>query len=156
MCLRSRRLPADFDELAASLPESVPATTLFVCLDGNDRIRDLLCRPLEIPSLVQRASDSDRLLDAYLDLAAQTLSVRSVRLSERLRKSLFRHVTSLSELEKAALRLVALKSAPNLSQAASRLKMAVVSLSRWLYRQPWAASYLDDPGESDEVADDDR
>jgi hypothetical protein len=156
VCLRSRRLPTDFDELAASLQGSVPATTLFVCLDDDDRIRDLLCRPLEIPSLVQRASDLDRLLDAYLEEAAQALLVRSVQLSQRLRRSLFRHVISLTELEKAALRLVALKSTPNMTQAALRLEMAPVSLSRWLDRRPWVAAYLDNAEERDDGADEDR
>jgi hypothetical protein len=33
------------------------------------------------------------------------------------------------------LRLVALKASPNLSQAARRLRVAPVSLSRWLHRR---------------------
>jgi len=43
--------------------------------------------------------------------------------------------TSLPEIEKAALRLVALRVAPNLSNAATRLGMAPVSLSRWIGRR---------------------
>lgn len=38
---------------------------------------------------------------------------------------------SLSEIEKAALRLVALRSSANMSNAAGRLGMAPVSLARW-------------------------
>jgi transposase-like protein len=43
--------------------------------------------------------------------------------------------TSLSEIEKATLRLVALRSSATVSQAAARLGMAPVSLSRWVARR---------------------
>ena len=44
-------------------------------------------------------------------------------------------MTSLSEIEKATLRLVALRSSATLSQAAARLGMAPVSLVRWAARR---------------------
>jgi hypothetical protein len=43
--------------------------------------------------------------------------------------------SSLSEIEKSTLRLVALRAAPNMSNAAARLGMAPVSLSRWIDRR---------------------
>jgi hypothetical protein len=43
--------------------------------------------------------------------------------------------SSLPEIEKATLRLVALRHSRNLSQAAARLGMAPVSLSRWIGRR---------------------
>jgi hypothetical protein len=43
--------------------------------------------------------------------------------------------TSLPEIEKATLRLVALRASRTLSQAAERLGMAPVSLSRWIGRR---------------------
>jgi DNA-binding protein Fis len=42
---------------------------------------------------------------------------------------------SLSAIEKAVLRCVALRSSTNMSRAAARLGMAPVSLSRWLERR---------------------
>ena len=58
-------------------------------------------------------------------------------LAERDRQWLIEHAAgmSLSEVEKAALRLVALRSSPNLSHAATRLGRAAVSLSRWPFRR---------------------
>jgi ActR/RegA family two-component response regulator len=44
-------------------------------------------------------------------------------------------VTSLAEVEKATLRLVALRTSRNPSNAAARLGMASVSLSRWVDRR---------------------
>ena len=62
ICLRSRRLPADFDRLRESVQDAAPFPTVFICLHGDDRVRDLLCRPLEIPPLAARTSESHRLL----------------------------------------------------------------------------------------------
>ena len=45
------------------------------------------------------------------------------------------HVKPLAEIEKATLRLVAIRSSRNVSAAAARLGMAPVSLSRWIGRR---------------------
>ena len=54
-----------------------------------------------------------------------------------MRQSVFEQVASFAELEKTALRLVALASARNPTQAALQLQMAPVSLIRWLRRRSW-------------------
>jgi hypothetical protein len=43
--------------------------------------------------------------------------------------------SSLAEIEKVTLRIVALRASCNLSQAAGRLEMAPVSLTRWIDRR---------------------
>lgn len=139
LCLHSRRLPADFDLLTPRLRGGLPTTT-FVCLHDDDRVRDLLCRPIEIPSLAERAPELDRLLDESLDDAAETLGLPRARLSRRVRRIVLDHVASFADLEKTALRVVALVSAPNVTQAALRLRMAPVSLIRWLRRRSWVAA----------------
>ncbi len=146
VCLRSNRLPDDFDVLAASFHESGSAA-LFVCLHSNDRITDLLCRPLKIPPLTERLPEFGRLLNEYLDEAAQMLGTHHVRLSDSMQQSVLHHVRSLSDLEKAALRLVALQSAGNLYRAAHQLHMAPISLIRWMTRRGWTPSALCEPNE---------
>lgn len=142
ICLRSRRLPADFDRLRASVCDAAPLPTVFVCLHGDDRVRDLLCRPLEIPPLAARASESHRLLQEALDEAATALGTGRLRLPRQARQGVLERVASFAELEKTALRVVALTSARNPSQAAVRLGMAPVSLTRWLHRRPWLMAVL--------------
>jgi hypothetical protein len=154
LCLRSCRLPADFDRLRQSLREDVPAATIFVCLQGDDRVLDLLCRPLEIPPLSARTSESDRLLQESLDEAATELGAASLRIPRRLRQGVLERVASFAELEKTALRVVALVSARNIPQAAERLRMAPVSLTRWLCRRPWLMATLRDLDECRDHADD--
>jgi len=152
VCLRSNRLPDDFDRLAASFHESGSAA-LFLCLHSHDRITDLLCRPLTIPSLAQRLPEFPRLLNAYLDEAARVLGARHVRLSEPMQQSVLHHVKSLSDIEKAALRLVALHSSGNLYRAAQQLHMAPISLIRWMSRRGWSTDILGPEPGDDSAAD---
>jgi hypothetical protein len=142
LCLRSDRLPSDFDYLCGFLRESTQAATVFVCLHGDNAVRDLWCRPLEIPPLSARAPESDGLLQEAFDEAAVELGTSSLRLPRPIRQDVLEHVASFAELEKTALRVVALASSRNISHAAARLGMAPVSLTRWLQRRSWLQSIL--------------
>jgi hypothetical protein len=142
ICLRSHRLPADFDRLCQSVQDAAPFPTVFVCLHGDDRLRDLLCRPLEIPPLAARAAESHRLLQEALDEATTALGTERLRLPRQAQQGVMERVASFAELEKTALRIVALASAQNPSQAAVRLRIAPVSLKRWLHRRPWLMAVL--------------
>lgn len=144
ICLRSRRLPADFDLLREALRDAVPIAMVFVCLHGEDRVRDLLFRPLEVPGLAARAADSDHLLQDALDEAAAEFGIARLQIPRRLRKGILECVASFAELEKTALRVVALVSARSMSHAAARLAMAPVSLVRWLDRRPWLVAIVDE------------
>jgi len=65
-----------------------------------------------------------------------TLGVRRDCLTEEDRTWILDHeASSLSDIEKATLRLVALRTSANMSTAAARLGMAPVSLSRWIGRR---------------------
>jgi ActR/RegA family two-component response regulator len=81
-------------------------------------------------------SELPRIVDEYALDAATELSIRDVWFSDADRRWVLEHAaTSLSEIEKATLRLVALKISTNVSQAAARLGMAAVSLSKWVGRR---------------------
>lgn len=154
ICIHSDRLPRDFNALATSLRERRTMAVLFVCLHSSDRITDLLCRPISIPPLAQRKSELERLLNECLDDAAQALGATRPQLSERVQQCVLEDAESLCDLDKAALRLVALRNTPSVNQAAQRLNMALVSLNRWIARRRWAVEFLrdrDDRGDSAEV-----
>ncbi len=104
----------------------------------------MLCRPLEIPPLAARASESNRLLQEVMDEAATALGTARVRIPRPARPAILEGVSSFAELEKTVLRVVALASTPNPSQAAERLGMALVSLMRWLHRRPVLMAVLDE------------
>lgn len=154
VCLRSNRLPPDFGALAASFRESASLAMLFVCLQGDDPIRDLLRPPITIPSLRERSRDLGFLVSEYFKEACSVLGANDVRPTERIRELVGRSVGSHADLEKTALRLVALASSRNMSQAAERLRMAPVSLSRWLARRRWTVDALREVEECRDRLDD--
>jgi hypothetical protein len=137
LCVRLRRRPPGFAALVARLRASDDVQ--YICIDGD--LSQWLVRPgpIEIPPLSERASDLPRVVDEYVHDATVELAPtpRSLALTADDRKWLVEHAAtmSLSEIEKAALRLVALRSSTHLSHAAARLGMAPVSLSRWAARR---------------------
>lgn len=137
LCVRRRRPPHDFPLLVARLRGSDDVQ--YICLHEDSLQWLVRPGPIEIPPLVERANDLPRIVDEYVFDAVVELSPtrQHLVLSERDRQWLIEQAAamSLSEIEKAALRLVALRSFASLSQAASRLGMASVSLSRWVGRR---------------------
>jgi hypothetical protein len=146
LCIRRRRPPHDFSSLVARLRSS--ADVQYICLDEDSLQWLVRPGPIEVPSVHERISELPRVVDEYLfDAIVELAPTPMLALNEQDRSWLIEHATmsSLAEIEKAAMRLVALRSAPNLSQAAARLGMAAVSLSRWVARRrlstlPYAAS----------------
>jgi beta-phosphoglucomutase-like phosphatase (HAD superfamily) len=79
-----------------------------------------------------------------MDEAATALGTARVRIPRPARQGILEAVDSFAQLEKTALRVVALASTPNPTQAAQRLGMALVSLTRWLHRRPVLMAVLDE------------
>ena len=96
------------------------------------------CRlvPIVIPSLSDRRSEIDRIIDEYAEDAITELAAPRASYLPVDHAWVREHASSsLAEIEKATLRLVALRASRNLSHAAARLGMAAVSLSRWIGRR---------------------
>jgi hypothetical protein len=148
LLLRSNRLPKDMGAFTTTLRQHGSTSTLFVCLYGRDRLGDLLCPSIEIPSFKQRMPDLPSLVDACIGDAAEALGVTGPKFSEPARTSVIAHVKSLSELEKTTRRLVALMTAPSAGQAAQRLDMTRVGLVYWVRRRPWVQAILRERDES--------
>jgi len=130
VCIRSNHLPSDYDLLAPSR-RIVNGTQLFVCLNSDDQVIDMLCPPVRVASLAHRVSDLDRLISEYIADATRALGVGGMRIPERMHDAILWHTRALADLEKVVMRIVALKSAASVSEAARRLGMAPVSLTRW-------------------------
>jgi hypothetical protein len=135
LCVRRRRPPHDFSSLVARLRDSCQVQ--YICLDEDSLQWLVRPGPIEVPPLTDRMSELPRIVDEYvLDAIVEVAPPRSLALTERDRQWLIEHAATrgLSEIEKAALRLVALRSSINMSHAAARLGMASVSLTRWAAR----------------------
>ena len=137
LCVRSSRLPRDLPELLRLLYEPACRVLLIVCIRGRAR-GGLLpgAMPLEVPPLRIREAELTRIVQAYADDAIAELHATPSCFTKDDHRWVMAHsARSLSEIEKATLRVVALRMTDNVHQAATLLGMAAVSMSRWLDRR---------------------
>ncbi|HEX7797264.1 MAG TPA: hypothetical protein VF456_23040, partial [Vicinamibacterales bacterium] len=137
LCVRSRRLPHDLPELLRLLDRPDSRVQLIVCTTSRARIGLFtIPMPIEVPPLGIREIELPRIIQAYADEVIAALSAPVSCLSEDDQAWVIKHdARSLSDIEKATLRIVALRMTDNVHQAARMLGMAPVSLSRWLGRR---------------------
>jgi hypothetical protein len=139
VCVRARRLPRDFLALLAKVNEPGASIQLIVCESGADTAFPL-STPIEVPSLATRAGDLPRIVAEYAQDAIAALGAPAGSFEPDDHHWVLEYAaTSFDEIEKATLRGVALWSSANVTQAAARLGMAPVSLSRWLDRRDLGA-----------------
>jgi hypothetical protein len=141
ICVWLKRLPPDFAELTAALRDPGTRVQLIACgLRPPDR-NDLVSAPIEVPPLSTRADELERIIDEYAHEAGQILGIEQTFSTVDRDWVLRNSATSLPEIEKGTLRLVALRDAGNVARAASKLGMAHASLGEWIGRRrlPWAS-----------------
>jgi pSer/pThr/pTyr-binding forkhead associated (FHA) protein len=136
VCVRTRRLPPDFRELVQALRDPSSRVQLIVCAAALEECERCRVQPIVIPPLSDRRSEIDRIIHEYAEDAITELAAPRSSVSPVDHAWVREHASSsLAEIEKATLRLVALRASRNLSHAAARLGMAAVSLSRWIGRR---------------------
>jgi hypothetical protein len=136
VCVRARRLPRDFDGLVAAMRDPGARAQLVVCTGSPDDGKGFLTVPITVPSLAGRKAEIDRIIAEYAEDAIAELRAPRGGFFAVDHAWVREHAAeSLPEIEKATLRLVAIRESRNLSHAAARLGMAPVSLSRWIGRR---------------------
>lgn len=154
MCVRATRPPPDLDAVLRRLGRPGPRVLLMI-IDADAGFRykadTTINPPISIPPLERRTRELIRVIDEYVDDAAEELSLpRGLFTSEDLAWVL-EYTTlspsgnghgnlSLPEIEKATQRILALRGSYNITTAAKRLDMAQVSLARWFGRRAPPAS----------------
>jgi hypothetical protein len=135
LCVWSSRLPRDFRGVQAALRQPDAPSQLVVCSAKPDEGELFLAVPIVVPPLVSRLDEIDHVIREYGEDAVTELGVPPDSFQPADRAWIREHAaSSLSEIEKATLRLVALRACGNINRAAAMLKMAHVSLSRWVAR----------------------
>ena len=136
LCVRNRRLPRDFDQVVAALRIPDTRVQLILCAGQTDDCRSYLAMPILVPPLAGREVELDQIIEEYAEDAIVDLGAPRVGFLADDHAWVREHAAiSLPEIEKATLRLIALRHSRNLTQAAARLGMAPVSLSRWIGRR---------------------
>jgi len=137
LCVRRRRLPNDFSAIVPRLRRVHDVQYIIVCSNLEDDRDPLLVlpAPIQVPPLTSRGHELERIIDEYASDAITELHARDACFTPVDRRWLLEHATSLAEIEKTTVRMVALRMSHNLSDAAERLGMAPVSLWRWIFRR---------------------
>lgn len=138
LCVHSSRLPHDFSSVVTRMRNPNTSVQLIVCADGSFDANPFLVlpAPILVPSLITRASELSRIVDEYTFDALEALGAPDACFTDDDHAWVLEHSSlTLPEIEKATLRIVALRMSRSLSHAAERLGMAPVSLTRWLRRR---------------------
>jgi pSer/pThr/pTyr-binding forkhead associated (FHA) protein len=136
LCVHGRRLPCDFREVAQLTRAPSSQVQLIVCARTPGDCERYCATPIGIPPLTGRGAELDRIIDEYAEDAMTELATPRTAFAAADRTWVRQHASrSLPEIEKATRRLVALRISHTLSDAAARLGMAPVSLSRWIGRR---------------------
>lgn len=156
LCVRARRLPRDFSELLTAFREPEHPTQLMICSR-----KTLLpnAAQIDIPSLDSRESDLPRLVSEYIEDAIHALQADDDCLDREDIQWIIDHAAfggelTISGIEKAALRAVALRMTGDLTGAARLLGMARVSLERWIKRRSQEMPSASGEAGQDETPDD--
>ncbi len=136
LCVRNLRLPHDFPSIVAALRAQNSQVRLLVCAQTAEECDAYLVVPIITPPLSTRPDEIDRIITEYADDAITELGTPRTGFLPADRDWVRTHsASSLPDIEKATLRLIAIRESRNLSAAAARLGMAPVSLSRWIGRR---------------------
>ena len=136
LCVRAERLPEDFPELCRRVRAMESTAQLMICAERSRQLPRDLGPPIVIPPLQSRSEAEiahviqEYFLDAIVDLDAPKVPTVEDR------AWILKHsATSLVDVAKGTRRVVALRQAKSLSEAAEWLDMAAPSLSRWLHHR---------------------
>jgi hypothetical protein len=136
LCVRSPRLPKDFREVIVALHAPSSQVQLVICDQSPGICGAYLAVPITVPPLTSRADEVDRIITEYAEDALAEVGLRLTSFPPADREWVRLHsASSMPDIEKATLRLVAIRESRNLSAAAARLGMAPVSLARWIGRR---------------------
>lgn len=136
LCLWSKKLPSDFDEMKVALADPDARVQLVVCVTDTRDAEAFGAIPIAVPSLRERARDLPRIVDEYArDLTAE-LGVPRKSFSRSDQAWVVEHgSSSLPEIEKVIGRILRVREAGgDLTRAAGLLGMDRWSLDKWVKR----------------------
>ena len=138
LCLHQERTPGDLPALAALVRSSDAPVQIIVIAEAQYHLHPFLLRPapIRVPPLSARAREVRRIVDEYARDAMSALGAGDTGLTDHDRAWILEHAAgTLSQIEKATLRLVALRLSSSVTEAAGRLGMSHVALGEWLARR---------------------
>ena len=128
-----RRCPPDVAELLRELQQPTCRAQLVVCSKHADKAAIFNSAPVVIPPLGSRKAELERIIEGYANDAARRLGLTTFALAPAERAWIReRSSATLSEIQTATLRLVAIRRAGTPSGGAALLGISHVTMLRWL------------------------
>lgn len=146
ICIWNDHRPHDFDQLWTALQDPDVRSHLVICTRDAADAQALGASAIVVPPLTERKPELRRIVQEYASDAVSELGVSADTFKRAdLEWVLQNEATTLAEIEKATLRLVALRQAGgNVSRAATRLGMARMSLFKWIRNRALPMPTVDD------------
>ena len=132
MCLTTRHLPSDLDYLMKAIRQPECQTQLVVCSERADEAGMFNVAPIVVPPLASRQDEIDRLIEEYARDAAGPLELGQHWLSPPERTWIKANMHTLPLIQKATIRLAAIRQARSITRGATRLGISHVALLKWL------------------------
>jgi hypothetical protein len=135
LCVSANDLLWCVDEVVARRHKSSTRVQLIILVAAVRRLRPIVAavtEPIVLTPLSQRKDDRLRIIDELATEAAQTLGIEPTPLSDADRKTILRFdAATVPAIERATLRIVALRHWRYFARAAHELGMAHASLMEW-------------------------
>jgi hypothetical protein len=136
LCLRRERLPKDWEMIAERVTHPAAQVRIVICGGSHKLGLPVQSLPIWVPAISDRAGDIDRLITEYAQDAFARFDLGRTSLPSTDHAWVRSHSAwSHSALEKATSRLVAVRISEDLGEAATRLGMNRIALTRWVVRR---------------------
>jgi FHA domain-containing protein len=137
LCVWNNKPPRDFADLKRALQDPDTRVQLIVCARHANEAEAFGATPITIPELRHRVLELPRIVEEYGHDATEQLGLPARSFVRADRDLVLAHAAStLGEIEKATLRLLAIREAGgSLNRAAERLGMARPPLTKWIARR---------------------
>jgi DNA-binding NtrC family response regulator len=137
LCIWNNKLPRDFAAMMTALQDLDARPLLIVCAHQPHEAEAFGVAPIAVPHLRERQAELPRIIDEYALDADLELGLPKTRIPDEDRAWIVKYeASSLSEIEKATLRLRAIRATDgNMTAAAVLLGMSRASLVRWRDRR---------------------
>ena len=143
ICIDDQRRPGDLLAMLEELHRPGHTAQLMVLARSPRKADVYTPAPVVIPPLRSRRDELERLVMESEAEAVRRLGLATLELTPAQRSWIReRSSETLPEIQKAALRLVAIRHAGSLAGAAALLKISHTSLSRWLERRRLRADIM--------------
>lgn len=133
VCLLHQSLPSDLTETLAALRRADCQTQLVTCTANLRDAALFTAAPVVVPPLASRRSELDRIIEEYADEAAVAMDIGEGWLGPSERAWIRERVgASLPDIQKATLRLAAIRRAGSISAGALAAGISHTAMLKWL------------------------